>query len=86
MKKRIICLLIILAMLLIGIIPVQAQEVDPLVEQAITLYDAEDYDAAVPLLIEAADKGNAEAQNALANCSYYGRESSRTGRRRLSGM
>ena len=51
---------------------VQAQETDPLAEQAFSLYEAEDYASAVPLLTEAANKGNAEAQNKLGNCYFYG--------------
>jgi TPR repeat protein len=41
-------------------------------DQAVALYDAEDYDNAVPLLQEAADQGDPVAQNKLGNCYTYG--------------
>lgn len=53
-------------------IPAQAQETDPLMKQAQDLIDAEDYDAAVSLLQEIADQGNAEAQVYLGDCYFYG--------------
>ena len=64
MKK----LLTIALCVMLTSVPIVAEDTN----QAISLYEAEDYDAAVPLLQEAADQGNAEAQNKLGNCYFYG--------------
>ena len=48
------------------------KETASITDQAVALYDAEDYDNAVPLLQEAADQGDPVAQNKLGNCYIYG--------------
>ncbi len=72
MKKS--CLLAALCLALIAC-PVMAEETEKtpsLIEEVRTLIEAEDYEAAVPILQEAADIGDAEAQNMLGNCYMYG--------------
>ena len=41
-------------------------------DQVQELLDSEDYDAAIPLLLGAAEHDDAEAQNVLGDCYYYG--------------
>ena len=48
------------------------KETTSITDQAVALYDAGDYDNAVPLLQEAADQGDPVAQNKLGNCYTYG--------------
>ena len=72
MMKKIICLLIVLTLCL-SAMPVLASEEEPsLMDQVQELLDAEDYDTAIPILQEAADNGDAEAQNKLGTCYIYG--------------
>ena len=55
--------------------PVMAEETEKpssRIEEARALIEAEDYKAAVPLLQEAADTGNADGQNMLGNCYMSG--------------
>ena len=71
MKKKIICLLAVLA-LCFSAMTVLASEESSITEQASALYDAGDYEAAIPLLQEAAEKGDPAAQNKLGNCYFNG--------------
>ena len=71
MKK--ICLLALLCLVLTAW-PVMAEETEKapsLVDEARALMEAEDYDAAVPVLRPLADMGDAAGQNMLGNC-YMG--------------
>jgi TPR repeat protein len=72
MKKN--CLLVVLCLVLTAW-PVMAEETEKassLIEEARVLIEAEDYEAVVPLLQEAADMGNADGQNMLGNCYMSG--------------
>jgi hypothetical protein len=46
----------------------ETEKASPLVEEARALMKAEDYEAAIPILQELADMGDADGQNLLANC------------------
>ena len=77
MKKKLSLMITLCMLLLILPLPMAAAADAPedaakeatdaagLLEQAKPLLDAKDYEAAVPLLQQAAEQGNAEAQNAL---------------------
>ena len=68
------CLLAVLCLALTAW-PVMAEETEKacsLVEEARALIEAEDYEAAVPILQKAADMGDADGQNMLGNCYMYG--------------
>ena len=72
MKK----ILAIALCLVLTSVPIAAEEktddTPSITDQAVALYEAEDYDAAIPLLQEAADQGDPVAQNKLGNCCFYG--------------
>ncbi len=48
------------------------EDTTSITDRAVALFDAEDYDNAVPLLQEAADQGDPVAQNKPGNCNIYG--------------
>ena len=60
--------LIYLCMLLMCSISMSAQSADKLYDEGKKLYDAEQYDKAVPMLQAAADKGQKKAQYRLGRC------------------
>ena len=60
--------LIYLCMLLMCSISTSAQSADKLYDEGKKLYDAEQYDKAVPMLQAAADKGQKKAQYRLGRC------------------
>ncbi len=69
-----ICLLALLCLVLTAW-PVMAEGTDKapaLVNEAQALMEAGDYEAAVPLLREAAEKGDATGQRLLGNCYFNG--------------
>ena len=72
MKKG--CLLAILCLALTAwpVMAAETEEASSLTKQAQTLIEEEDYEAAIPLLREAAEKGDAEAQGLLGACYLYG--------------
>ena len=49
-----------------------ADDVSAMIDQAQTAFEAEDFETAVPLLMEAAEKGDATAQNWLGTCYSAG--------------
>ena len=60
--------LIYLCMLLMCSISMSAQSADKLYDEGKKLYDAEQYDKAVPMLQAAAEKGHKKAQYRLGRC------------------
>ena len=76
--KKVLILALVLTMMAVSVAAAEnmtgegSTEAAALVEQAFKLLDAEDYDAAIPLFQEAADMGDASAQNALGNCYGQG--------------
>ena len=72
MKKTCFWLVVCLILSVCTVFAESADDVSALLDQARTAFEAEDFETAVPLLLEAAEKGDATAQNWLGTCYSAG--------------
>ena len=70
MKKLIALVTFLVLLFAVAVQPTAAKGAPA--DQARALLDAGDYEAAIPLLREAAEKGDADSQNELAKCYLRG--------------
>ena len=72
MKRSWLLAVLCLALTAWPVMAEETEEASSLIEEARTLIEAEDYEAAVPFLRGAADMGNADGQNMPGNCYMSG--------------
>ncbi len=70
--RRIAIGILAIAFVLVGRALLSGPSASKLAEQGVAAYDAEDYTAALPLLIQSAEKGDSEAQYTLGRMYFYG--------------